>query len=446
MKTILEQQAEIPVFDEADIVVVGAGPAGHSAAVAAARAGAKKVILLERYGHMGGMATGGLVILVPHLSVGDKTIILGLVQEWMDRLEKIPGGMIGTPLEDTGSSDPEVLEKWKKYYSMIWDDVICHGYYVDADILKIVCDQMIQEEGDKITTYLHCWGTKAIVEDDTVKGVIFESKEGRKAILAKVVIDCTGDGDIFASAGAEFEEDRDRAARSAMTAVVYRIGGTDFEAYGEYKVNNNDEWRDVHQEKLKEITGFKMGPFPTPRNDVMWVNNWLPDRYCLDVKDLTDTEMTVRKTMLEAIEYLRENVPGFKNAFLYDIAPQLGTRGSRRLVGEYKLTMDDIKGTFSHEDTISFIPAMALPISKTPTEIPYRTLVPIKIENLLVAGRCFSSEAKANNFSNLIPHCIAMGQAAGVAATFSIEDNTSVRNVDIKRLREELKRQDVYLP
>ena len=446
MKTVVEAQRNLPVYDEADVLIVGGGPAGHSAAVAAARAGAEKIVVVERYGHLGGMATGGIVILIPHLSVGNCATILGLQEEWLERLAKIPGGLVGPRLDQTGSADPELIDKWRPYFAMVWDNVICHGAYVDPDLLKIVLDQMLEEEKARITTYLHSWGTAAIMEGGAVKGVIFESKEGRKAILARVVIDCTGDGDIFASAGAPFDEDRDVAMRNSMTAVVYRVGGCDFGAFGRYKLQNPEEWNQKHMPSLAGITGFRMSPHPTPKNDVVWVNNWLPNRYCLNVKDLTDTEFTVRRTMLQAIDYLKRNVPGFKGAYLYDIAPQLGTRGSRRLRGEYKLTVEDLKNTFQHEDVISVAPAINLAISRSPTEIPYRVMVPQDVENLLVAGRCFSSDIEANNFTNLIPHCVAMGQAAGVAAACSLQSGASVRAVDVKKMQAELKRQGAFLP
>jgi len=445
LKTIVEASNQLPVYDEAEVLIVGSGPAGHSAAVAAARAGAKKVVIIERYGHFGGMATGGMVILIPHLSYKDKTLIMGLQQEWLDRLGKIPGGVIGAKLDETGSADPALVEHWRGYFAMVWDDVICHGAYVDPNILKIVMDEMIEEQGEKITTYFHSWGTKAIMDGDKITGVIFESKEGRKAITAKVVIDCTGDGDIFASAGAAFDEDHDLAIRNSMTAVVYRIGGVDFEKFTRWKLANMKDWP-AYMDKMIEITSFKMSPHPTPRNDVVWVNNWLPGRYCLNIKDLTNTEFTVRRTMLQVIDYMKKTFPGFENAYLYDIAPQLGTRGSRRLHGEYKITVDDLKNTYEHEDTISVVPAINLQYSKTPTEIPYRVMVPEKIENLLVAGRCFSSDVEANNWTNLIPHCVALGQAAGVAAAVAVNSGASVRKVDIKKVQKILKDQNVYLP
>ncbi|SMC52934.1 FAD-dependent oxidoreductase [Sporomusa malonica] len=443
-KAILEPAQNIPVVEEADVIVVGGGPAGIAAAVTARRSGAKKVVLLERYGHLGGMATGGIVVLIPHLSTGSQIEQAGMNVEWLERLAKKPGGVIGTSKEDVGSSKPELINLWKKYFSFVWADLICYGAYVDPEILKIVLNEMVEEAN--VDVYLHSWGCRALVKDDEVTGVVFESKEGRKAVLGKIVIDCTGDGDIFASAGAAFDLDPNKDIRNCMMALVYRIGNVDFQAFAEYKSAKPEDWAKKVQ-KIHEIAGFRTLPFPTPRNDVMWVNNWIPGRDCLKVKDLTAVEFEVRRTALPVIDYLKKEVPGFnESSFLHDTAPQVGTRGSRRLKGEYKVIYDDIKQTKKHDDVISVVPAIDLSVSKSATHIPYRALVPEKINNLLVAGRCFSSDVEANNWTNLIPHCITLGQAAGAAAAIALDSNVQPRKVDIKALQKTLRSQGVYLP
>ena len=443
-KMILEPAQSIQVMEEADIIVVGGGPSGIAAAVTAKRNGAKKVVLLERYGHLGGMATGGIVVLIPHLSTGTQIEQAGMNVELLERLAKKPGGVVNTSKEDVGSSDPELINSMRKYFSFVWSDVICYGAYADPEILKIVLNEMVEEAG--VDVYLHSWGCKALVEGDEVKGVVFESKEGRKAVLGKIIIDCTGDGDIFASAGAEFELDPNKEIRNGMMALVYRIGNVDFNAFAAYKAANPEDWGKKAQ-KLHEIAGFRTLPFPTPRNDVMWVNNWIPNRDCLKIKDLTKVEFEVRRTVLDVIDYLKKEVPGFnENSFLHDTAPQVGTRGSRRLTGEYKVVYDDIKQTKKHDDVISVVPAIDLSVSKSATHIPYRALVPVKINNLLVAGRCFSSDVEANNWTNLIPHCITTGEAAGAAAVIALKSNVQPREIDIKELQKVLKSQGVYLP
>ena len=154
-RTFTEPSRDINVYDEADVVVVGGGPGGHSAAVAAARNGAK-TILIERYGHLGGMASGGLVILIPHMSDGGKEPqIAGLCLEWMDRLDKIPGGMVGPKLEELGSTDPKIIARWKNHFSTVVDGKIRLSWTVDPEMLKCIMNDMVEEAGDQaVSTFL----------------------------------------------------------------------------------------------------------------------------------------------------------------------------------------------------------------------------------------------------------------------------------------------------
>ena len=445
MKEYIHEQAkENEIFDRCDVLVVGAGPAGTAAAVSAARNGAGKVVLLERYGHLGGMATGGQVLFIPHLSEGKQQMIAGIQQEWLDRLEKMPNGLIGPDRKDIGSTDPALIDKWRKYYGFVCDGWIWYGAYVDPEMLKIAMVNMVEDAG--VTVYCHAWGSEALMEGNRVIGVTFQSKEGRKAILAGKVIDCTGDGDIFASAGCAYEKEYSGDDRSYNVSVVFRLGNVDSEEFRNWKYDPNSHYRDKLAE-YKKLFGYRISPFVTPMKDIMWVNNFVEGKDCCNVQDLTDTEMLIRRSLNEGIEWIRENVPGFKNAFLHDTASQLGTRGSRRLNGTYRLTMDDIAQTIEHEDTIAIIPAHRRMKYKSPIELPYGVMLPADdVEDLLAAGRCFSSAHDANDHANLIPHCVALGEAAGAAAALALQSNTTFRDVDVKKVQQMLKKQGVYLP
>ncbi len=194
------------------------------------------------------------------------------------------------------------------------------------------------------------------------------------------------------------------------------------------------------------MAGTRLLPLPSPRNDVLWINNWIPYLDCTKVEDLTKLEVEMRKIMLKGHAFMKKNIPTFENSFILDTASQTGTRGSRRLVGEYWITKQDIDSGKPQEDTVAVIPRMGPPGGGKFVYFPYRALVPKKVEGLLVAGRSFSSDAQANNMANLIPHCIAMGQAAGTAAAMAIKGGISPRKVDYGQLQTNLMKQGVPLP
>jgi hypothetical protein len=280
-----------------------------------------------------------------------------------------------------------------------------------------------------------------------VKGVIFESKSGRQAVMGKVIIDGTGDGDLLPSAGAEWEGGFDPSLRSSMLALVFRIGNGDYQKYCDFRESNPDKAQSLMNE-MTEIAGTRLLPLPSPRNDVMWVNNWIPNLDNLNVEHLTELEVSMRKMMRKGFDFMKKNIPGFENSFILDTASQTGTRGGRRVIGETRISDEDMKSGKQYQDTIAVIPRMGPPQESQGkyVYIPYRSLVPVKTEGLLVAGRSFSSDGAANNMANLIPHCIAMGQAAGVAAAIAVKEGIQPRQVDYGKLQEKLLDQDVPLP
>ena len=452
IKTVYEGERQIPVYAECDLLVVGGGAAGHSAAIAAARAGCSNIVLMERYGYMGGDVTGGYVILVPRMSFYSKQYVRGLQEEWFERMKNIPGAILGPTAKELGCTDPAKVDAWKNY----WDtystpaakpERLVRTVYFEPNQLKIEMDKMLLEHKDSIRVLYHSWGTRPIMDGDTITGVFFESKEGRKAILAKVVIDATGDGDIFRQTGCPYFGLADKLTRCATTALVWRIGGINWDNYAEWAKYHPD-LDTAMIEGMSKLCGFRVCPLPGPTNDVCWVNNWHAEKDCASVKDLTDTEINTRDAVREAVEYLREVCPvGFRNAFIYDIAPQLGARCSYRLDGEYQITSNDFAFPQEHEDVIAWHSTVCNINDNSPIEIPYRSILPKKTENLLCPGRHISADEIAIDYVNLIPQCVGTGQGAGVAAAVAIADKTTVRNVNIKKVQEILARdQDVPLP
>ena len=303
---------------------------------------------------------------------------------------------------------------------------------------------MVEEAGVKL--YLHSWGTKALFEEDGLRGVIFESKSGRRAVLGRIVIDATGDGDLLSSAGARFDGALDRSLRSSMLALVFRLGNCDYQKYCDFREGEPERFASL-MKGLTEAAGTTLLPLPSPRNDVMWVNNWIPDLDCTKVEDLTTLEVTMRKIMLRGHAFMKKHLPSFENSFILDTASQTGTRGSRRLVGEYTITEADIRLGTVHDDAIATIPRFLPKEGWSPfLYFPYRALVPAEVDGLLVAGRSFSSDTAANNMVNLIPHCIATGQAAGTAAALALQSGVEVRKVGYKTLQDALRKQGVPLP
>ena len=440
---IKEPSRETPVFRETDVLVVGGGPAGISAAIAAARAGARTT-LLERYGHLGGLATGGMVICIMPMSDGGPELqITGICQEIVQRLDA-EGAAVHPAREHIGSGDQEQLDQWRSYPFGVVDDRVRFSVQFDPEKLKCVLNDMIEETG--VELLLHSLACQAIVESNSVTGVIFESKSGRRAIKARVVIDCTGDGDVFASAGAEYDDAPDPALRSSKLALIFRLGNIDVPTYLNYK-KSYPEQHARSMKELEQIGGYTM-VLRAWRDDVVWVNNFIADRNGLDVEDLTQVEIEARKAMRLTIRFFKDNIPGFQNAFLMDTASQIGVRCSRRLKGEYVVTGEDVRSSVIYKDTIAVCPTFLSEHSPRGRHmhIPYRSLVPKDIDNIIVAGRCFSSDSVANDLLSPIQFCIAMGQAAGAAAALSVKNGERLGDIKIQRLRAVLLDQGVQLP
>jgi ribulose 1,5-bisphosphate synthetase/thiazole synthase len=389
---VIQPQHELAVLHKTDVLVVGGGPAGVTAAIAAKRAGAD-VTLVERYGHFGGLWTGGLVLkIMGHIVKGGRQVCQGIGEEMMRRLDKLDGGII----DRRPGVNPTV----------------------DAEAVKYLMVEMIEEA--KIKVFLHCWGIDAIMNSGAAAGAVFESKAGRQAILAKVVIDATGDGDLLAAAGAEFEH------RTHNIGLVSRLGNMD-----EVDASKASEAR-----KPRHLGGA------TPVSGVNWVNQSGPEADGLDIAALTKLEMKHRKYIWQNLQKTRQT-PGYEKVVLIETAPQLGVRLTRILAGVKQITPASVNFATPIPDSVGV--GGAGNGEHGPWQIPYGALVPKKLDNLLAAGRCVSADIRMAELARLIPNCFVTGQAAGVAAAIAVQDACLPRNVKIDKLQDVLKRQDAYL-
>lgn len=450
-KQYYEEARWLKVYDGCELLIIGSGAAGHSAAIAAARAGCRNIILMDRYGYSGGDVTGGYVIMVPDLSWYDKQFVKGLQEEWFQRMKHIPGAVRGPEGTQMGSTDPLLCDSWKAIHDC-WSrgedspHRLVRSVYFEPNQLKIELDKMLLEERQSIRVLYHSTGVCPIMDGNTVKGVVFESKEGRQAIFAKAVIDATGDGDIFSQTGAPFASLADAETRSSTTALVWRIAGINWDLFEEWKRTRPEAFAALRG-SISKVAGFRAMPLPTNSNEMCWINNWHAEKDCTKIKDQTETEMATRASMREVLAYLKEAVPmAFRNAYLYDIAPQLGARCSRRLTGEYVMSANDWAFAHEFEDVIAWHSTICSINDCGPVEIPYRAIVPQKVEGLLCPGRHISADDVAIDWLNLIPQCVGTGQAAGVAAAVALSQGTSLRGVDIRRVQDILVEQDVPLP
>ncbi|MBT3200209.1 MAG: FAD-dependent oxidoreductase [Phycisphaerales bacterium] len=395
---VIQPQREIRVMRETDVLVVGGGTAGVIAAISAARTGAD-VTLVERYGCFGGLWTGGLVLIVlsTHARVGGKLTkcVRGIGDEMLQRHLKIPGGIINqAPGKSNPTSDPEVT--------------------------KYLMAEMVREAG--VHVVLHSWVTNAIMDKGTVRGVLLESKSGPMAIKAKVVIDASGDGDVFGAAGAE------NVRHTHRIGLVHRLGG----------VNT------VDRAKAKKA-GVKLPRFgaATPIPGVTWVNMQGPKADCLDVEALSKIEMDDRAAIWKRMAEIHK-VPGCEKVFVLDTASQLGIRTSRTLVGTQEITLKNAKARKTYDDVVGVGGSYSL-TGGAPCSVPYGSLLPAKIDNLLAAGRCVAADNQMLNYTRLIAPCMVTGHAAGAAAAVAVADKTSPRKVNIAKVQALLKKQGAHL-
>ena len=448
---IREAEKEIPILAEVDVLVVGSGPAGLAAAVAASREGVS-TMLLERYSCFGGVISQVGVEGFAWYRHEGTIEAAGIAAEFEKKTKEI-GGSRKEP-----QSESEAL---------------------DAEMFKYVADLFVEE--NNIKPLLHCSAVDAIVEENIIKGIITESKSGRLAVLAKRVIDCTGDADVAAKAGAPF----DKRDNCSCVTPMFHCKGVDTEKFQDYiqnvlKPTYNDwkgEWGMVTNGKEDDLfSPYLVKPFTdairdgflkkeknvdfggsyssvTNEGEVTQLNIiFINDVDCTNVEDLTRAEILGRKSTMEAIRVMRKYLPGFENAKLRNFGMTIGTRESRQVIGHYKMTGKDVMEEGRFEDSIGIFAefidgngVLWIPTTGRYFQIPYRALLPQNIDNLLVAGRSISGDIMAHASFRNMSCCVVTGQGAGVAAAVSVKEGVPVSQVDIKQVQDVLKKQNVRI-
>jgi hypothetical protein len=428
-----EAARSIPVYGNCDVLVVGGGPAGTAAAVAAGRLGAD-VVLIERYNHLGGLSTGGLVSWIDRMSDWDgELVVAGVGAELIERCG--PDATLGPEPDLWGSTDPVQAAYWRVRTAAL-RETVHWSPTVDPEVLKLVTNDIVRESN--VHTLLHSWVVATIVAGTRVEGVIFESKQGRFALTASAVIDCTGDGDVFAQAGAGFDDDFDSESAHARLTTSFRFGNVDMRRYLDFRMLRQDEFSEVMQRAADE--GIKLLAHATPYDSVaLFLTPKMAGYSALDVADLTAVEFVSRDMARDGLRFFREHVPGFERAWILDTASQVGTRHARRLVGVERITIEHWMADGSYPDAIGLCPGVT---PSFPTlEIPYRCMVPERIDGLLAAGRNLSADTRSHAALREIPECWVMGEAAGVAAVQALDVGVALRDVDVAAVQAQLARQ-----
>jgi hypothetical protein len=437
-----------------DIVVCGGGPGGFPAAIAAARLG-KKVLLIEKHGHLGGVAASGLGIL-GYLDRNGTRILGGIPWEFLQRMVDRGGskGVVRCPVHNSLAP-------------------------IDCEQTKLVVQFMCDEAG--VDVLLHSWCTGVIMEGSRVAGVKVLNKSGASEVRASLVIDATGDGDLAAMAGVECEKG-DAAGKMQPATMVFRVANV--------KLDDTLAYLEKHPEEIAlpntysdayDISYFRSVPvycligFPTlvkqavaegvltsPRDRLIFIVTPRPNEVTInnsrilgtdgtDAKSLSDGEQEGRRQVEELIHFLRDYIPGFEGCWLADTADELGLRESRRIRGLYCLTRADVAGGVSFPDgvakggySIDIHDKDGVSISLTavqnPYDIPYRCLVPERVDGLLVSGRAISVDPDAFGSSRVMGTCMAVGEAAGTAAALAIDAGVQPRALQPEPLLAELRK------
>ncbi|MFI2858065.1 FAD-dependent oxidoreductase [Paenibacillus sp. JSM ZJ436] len=441
---------------DADIVVCGGGPAGINAALAAGRSGAK-TILIERYGFLGGMSTIALVYpwMTFHTTEG-KQVIGGIAQEIVDRLQA--AGASPGHVRDTVGFVNTITPYDPEYY-------------------KILMFDMLREAG--VTVLLHSFMDEVHTVDDVIESIEVTTKSGRFNIYAKQFVDTTGDADLAFLSGAPCLQGREGDKQTQPMTMKFRMRGVDLDEVKQYMIDHPDEFYkktpfdELEELPLSGVLGYykhwKEADLPINRDQVLFFTGPGPDEVLVNttrvqgldgtnVQDLTEAEVLGRKQVKMVSDFMRNCLPGFQNASLSSVGTQIGIRETRRIDGQYALQVQDVLQGKPFPDCIA---RSGYPIDiHDPTgkgveaawvegdgayDIPYRCLLPQKINNLLVAGRCISTTHETLATTRLTPSCMATGQAAGAAAGLSVKHSIAPSEVNIEELQAVLRSQGAML-